>query len=308
MGQPYQNNPEAGPSDTSTSAAALPSPALANPTRTEKGLLRKEGEYWTVGYGGRVFRLKDTKGLAYLAQLLRFPGTDVHALDLVGGTAGHSESREGEANRFAAALPQSDEELENTGIHVGGLGDAGEVLDERAKAAYRGRLAELRAEVAEAKRLDQFTRAEQAEEEITALLAELSRAVGLGGRDRRAASAAERARQSVNRALKTVLKRIAEQEPALGALLVHCIKTGTCCSYTPDPGFPITWEVETALRDATTASPERLSSSTPLDPQRADKGIIAAGEFLVPQRSSAHRATFVGRQAECDQVRTLVDQ
>jgi predicted ATPase len=162
--------------------------------------------------------------------------------------------------------------------------------------------------VAEAKRLDHFARAEQAEEEIAALLAELSRAVGLGGRDRRAASAAERARQSVTRALKTVVKRIAEQEPALGALFVRCIKTGTYCSYTLDPGFPITWEIETALGDATTGAPERLPASTPLDSQRAGKGIIAAGEFLVPQRSSAHRATFVGRQAECDQVRTLVDQ
>jgi len=226
----------------------------------------------------------------------------------VGGKAGHSESRKDEANRLAAALPQSNQELENTGIHIGGLGDAGEMLDEPAKAAYRRRLAELRAEVAEAKRLDHFARAEQAEEEIAALLAELSRAVGLGGRNRRAASAAERARQSVNRALKTVVKRIAEQEPALGALFVRCIKTGTCCSYTLDPGFPITWEIETALGDATTGAPERLPASTPVDPQRADQGIIAAGEFLVPQRSSAHRATFVGRQAECDQVRTLVDQ
>src|SRR5437867_6041038 len=199
MSQPYQNNPEAGPSGTSTSAAALSSLMLANPARTERGLLRKEGEYWTVGYGGRVFRLKDTKGLAYLARLLRFPGTDVHALDLVGGTAGHSESRKDEANRLAAALPQSNQELENTGIHIGGLGDAGEMLDEPAKAAYRRRLAELRAEVAEAKRLDHFARAAQAEEAIAALLAELSRAVGLGGPDRRAASAAERARQSVER-------------------------------------------------------------------------------------------------------------
>src|SRR5258705_10180393 len=134
------------------SAAALASPTLANSARSvrsaENGLLRKEGEYWTVGYGGRVFRLKDTKGLAYLAQLLRFPGTDVHALDLVGGTAGHSESREDEANRFAAALPQSNQELENTGIHIGGLGDAGEMFDGPIKAAYGRGLAKLLAGVA----------------------------------------------------------------------------------------------------------------------------------------------------------------
>src|SRR5207249_11243701 len=69
-----------------------------------------------------------------------------------------------------------------------------------------------------------------------------------------------------------------------------------------------TWEVETALSGTTSAAPERLPSSTPLDPQPADKGIIAAREFLVPQRPSAHRATFIGRQAECDLVRSFVDQ
>ena len=293
---------EAGPSDTS--------PMLANSAwsvrSAEKGLLRKEGQYWTIVYKDRVLRLKDTKGTAYLAQLLRSPGTDVHVLDLVRGIADHCESTQDD--RLAGALPPSSQERENTGIHVGGLGDAGEILDEKAKAAYRRRLAELRAEAAEAKQLDQFTRAEQAEEEIAALLAELSRAVGLGGRDRRAASAAERARQSVTRALKTVVKRIAEQEPALGAIFMGCIKTGTYCSYTLDPGFPTTWEVETALGDATTAALERLPAKAPVHPQGAEEGIIAPVGFLVPQRSCAHRGTFVGRQSECDQGRALVDQ
>jgi hypothetical protein len=45
-------------------------------------------------------------------------------------------------------------------------------------------------------------RAAQAEEEIDALARELNRAVGLHGRDRRAASASERARVNVNRAIK----------------------------------------------------------------------------------------------------------
>src|SRR5580704_1493280 len=49
---------------------------------SENGIFRKEGEYWTVGYGKRAFRLKDTKGFAYLAHLLRHPGTEFHVLDL----------------------------------------------------------------------------------------------------------------------------------------------------------------------------------------------------------------------------------
>jgi hypothetical protein len=55
--------------------------------RAQKGVFRKEGEYWTVGYGGKAFRLKDTKGIGYLAHLLRHPAAEFHVLDLVGGIA-----------------------------------------------------------------------------------------------------------------------------------------------------------------------------------------------------------------------------
>ena len=50
----------------------------------EQAIFRKEGEYWTVGYGGNAFRLKDTKGLGYLAHLLRHPAAEFHVLDLAG--------------------------------------------------------------------------------------------------------------------------------------------------------------------------------------------------------------------------------
>jgi hypothetical protein len=35
-----------------------------------KGIFCKEGDYWRVGYGNNAFRLRDTKGFAYLAHLL----------------------------------------------------------------------------------------------------------------------------------------------------------------------------------------------------------------------------------------------
>src|SRR5262245_63340445 len=47
----------------------------------DKALFCKEGEYWTIGFTGQLCRLKDTQGLAHLAQLLRSPGTEFHALD-----------------------------------------------------------------------------------------------------------------------------------------------------------------------------------------------------------------------------------
>ena len=60
-------------------------------------------------------------------------------------------------------------DLQKAGIHVGRLGDAGELVDDQAKRAYRRRLAELRQELDEAKELGEIHRAEQLEDEIDAL-------------------------------------------------------------------------------------------------------------------------------------------
>jgi len=48
-----------------------PSVAERDVRSARKGIFCKEGEYWTIGYGANIFRLKDSKGLAYLAYLLR---------------------------------------------------------------------------------------------------------------------------------------------------------------------------------------------------------------------------------------------
>src|SRR5271169_1888774 len=182
-----------------------------------KGVFCKEGEYWTVGHDGKSFRLKDSKGLGYLAHLLRHPATEFHVLDLAGGIA--SQRDEDEAGQSARRLPHADEDLEKAGIHVGSLGDAGEMLDDQAKVAYRRRLAELHEDLEEAKQVGNVERAEQAEQEIDALTSELSRAVGLGGRNRKAASASERARQSISKTIKSVLDRIAQSDAALADIL-----------------------------------------------------------------------------------------
>src|ERR1700676_4281701 len=82
----------------------------------QKGVFRKEGEYWTVGYGGKAFRLKDTRGLGYLAHLLRHPAAEFHVLDLVGGIAGQHDGDD--TNDPAHGLPRGDEDLEKAGIHI----------------------------------------------------------------------------------------------------------------------------------------------------------------------------------------------
>jgi hypothetical protein len=121
--------------------------------------------------------------------------------------------------------------------------DAGPQLDETAKRAYRERLAELDVEGAEAERWNDPERAARAREETAALAGELSRAVGLGGRDRRAASASERARVSVTRAIRSAVERIGAQSAATGEHLERTIRTGTYCAYAPDPRAPTAWQL-----------------------------------------------------------------
>ena len=67
--------------------------------------------------------------------------------------------------------------------------------------------------------------------------------MGLGGRARKAPSDAERARVNVTKAIKAALARIRDQRPALWRHLANTIRTGTFCSYAPDPRVPTTWHV-----------------------------------------------------------------
>jgi hypothetical protein len=194
---------------------------------------RQEGEYWTIAYDGSVVRLKDTKGLRHLARLLAHPARELLAVDL--------ETADG---RPAGSGPVESRELAGDGELEGrpDLGDAGTMLDATAKAAYRARLGELRAEVEDAEGCNDPARAAKARDELDFLVAELARAVGLGGRDRRAASHAERARLNATRAIRAAMANLARANPALGAHLSSTIRTGRYCSYTPDPRTPITWE------------------------------------------------------------------
>src|SRR6202040_2149878 len=110
--------------------------------------------------------------------------------------------------------------------------------------------------------------AERAEQEFEALTKELSRAVGLGGRNRRGAAGSGQAPARNTKTSKAVVRRIAEANSRLGDMLSRCIKTGTFCSYQPDPEFPIGWEFA-----ATNLEPEDGRAEPPTSAeQRSSNG------------------------------------
>jgi tetratricopeptide (TPR) repeat protein len=193
---------------------------------TDLNMFRREGDYWSVVFEGRTVRMRDLKGIRYLARLLADPGRELHVLDLVAAESG----RVGGGESRAAGLSRT------------GPGDAGEMLDVRAKDAYRRRLGEIEDDIEQARALEDTEREAQADAERDFLVRELSRAVGLHHRDRRAASTSERARVSVTRAVRQGMARVAEHHPELGEHLDRTIRTGTYCAYVPDPRAPAAWK------------------------------------------------------------------
>lgn len=217
--------PTADPAPAATPLAPAASPALGD---APLNVFRPEGEYWTIGYRGSTFRLRDAKGLRHLHRLLADPGREFHVTDLVTPTGEIRADPGGSARE---------------GLSIASSSDAGSLLDPEAKAAYRCRLEDLREEADEARSWGDAERAARAEEEIAALADELARAVGLHGADRKAVSAAERARVNVTRAVKSVIERIAEHDRALAHHLTSTVRTGTFCSYVPAPDDPPTWQL-----------------------------------------------------------------
>lgn len=184
--------------------------ALEAPAPRADAELRRDGELWRVGHRGSAAHLRDLKGLADLAVLLARPGTDVHVLELAG--AGHHER------------------------------DSGTLLDPTARVNYRRRLAELDEDLADAHAADDRGRVRSLDVQREALLAELGRAAGLGGRARPlGASTTERARKAVTARVREAIARIGAVLPEVGAHLDRSVLTGATCRY--DPVEPWTWRL-----------------------------------------------------------------
>src|SRR5262249_40817885 len=155
------------------------------------------GDYWVIRYQGQAAILKATRGIDYLAYLLRHPTREIHVAELVCAQTNKSTLRI--HGRLSAVSRNS---VAARAQH------ASPILDSKAKLEYKRRIDELRKDVEEADRFNDAHRASRSRSELDALTAQLAAAVGFGGRDRRASSNAERARSAVTRRIKETINRI----------------------------------------------------------------------------------------------------
>jgi hypothetical protein len=162
--------------------------------------ITRRGTEACIQWRGRELHVPSSKGLDYLAALVARPGLECHVSELVG-----DEDR----------------------------GDAGEVVDATARAAYKARAVELRDDLAEAEARNDLGRIDRLTAELEMVTDQLVAATGLGGRARRAGSRVERARVNVQRRVRDAIQRLATEDAALGRHLEATIRTGTFCSFTP---------------------------------------------------------------------------
>jgi hypothetical protein len=183
-------------------------------TANQANVFRQEGEYWTVAYRGRTVHLRDSKGLSCIARLLAQPRCDVHVRDLA---ACHRRSNAPDG--FGLLLME---------------GDLGTILDARATAQYKARLAEARQELEEATAAGDLGQAARARQEVEMITEQLAAAYGLGGRRRTAGDPTERLRKAVTNQIRRALDHIRTAHPELGCHLTNALRTGFVCVYRPE--------------------------------------------------------------------------
>jgi hypothetical protein len=180
----------------------------AKPAAVTPSQFRREGAVWHIAYAGKAIRMPDAKGLRDIATLLARPAEPVPATQLAGLVAP------------AGAAP---------------------VLDDQARAAYKARLTELDQDIDDATVGNDLERAARAAAERDALIGELSRAAGLGGRSRRLSDDSERARKAVTARIHHAIDHLQHYHPDLAAHLRAAIRTGTACAY--QPAEHVTWNL-----------------------------------------------------------------
>jgi hypothetical protein len=212
--------------------------SLANPPTLrmhEESLFLRHEDYWIIRYHGDAAFLKSMRGLCCLAVLLRYPGREFHVSELV-------------ASLMQAPIPApgvtARGRLRDVGdqLVAAGFSDVGPVLDAQSKAHYKRRLNDLREDLNEAEQFNDLGRAVKAQDEMHAIALHLASAVGLGGRDRKTSSEAERARSAVTKRIKKAIQKIGDAIPSLGHHLTARIRTGYFFSYNPHPDRPVEWK------------------------------------------------------------------
>jgi tetratricopeptide (TPR) repeat protein len=184
--------------------------SLENARLSPEASCVRHGEEWELVANGERALVTHTVGMDYLATLLAAPGAEISAGQLAGA------------------------ELSSP---------AQDVLDAPAIRSLSRRMSQLEDEIDRATLRGQGDRAEQLQRELDEIVGHARVVSRPGERSRRFDDAAERARTSVQKAIRRAISNVARSAPHLGAELLASVHTGHRCAYEPTRGAPEAWIV-----------------------------------------------------------------
>ena len=175
-----------------------------SPAEKEQYVFRKKGQSWELTFEGRATLVRESKGILYIAELMRAPGREVFVAELFASTQG------------VAHVP---------------IGTAGETIDDKARRDYRRRAEDLKYQLAEAERHNDSGRCQSIRSELEELADQILAGQGMSGRPRRSQDDRDRIRKSVSMAVERAIGTIRKHAPALGEHLDKHIHRGYFLSY-----------------------------------------------------------------------------
>jgi hypothetical protein len=207
---------DAGRFQATTAAARLFGRLCPSSAADAAPTFRHTGKTRLLVYSGHTTSVIERKGCKYIAHLLANPGVPHHAGDVLAAANNKPE---------LAALAR----------------DGGQTaLDSLGRADLKRRGQSLLRELDDARRRDDEQAEVRIETEIAAVEAELGRAKGKGGRDRKIGSVAERNRKAVGNAIEAALADIKAVHQPLWRHLESSIDLGIFLRYMPPE--PIHWQ------------------------------------------------------------------
>jgi hypothetical protein len=165
-----------------------------------------------------------------LARLLKAPGQELGALDLVSGSVPRRKT--GEAGAEGAG-----HEMDAMSARE----DRDPILSRDAKKNLMRRARELEADLANVRAVYDEDRYAAIRAELEAIAEAMHATAGMRGRDRTFTNEHERARQAVSQSIGAALCAIEAQMPRLRAHLRESLHLGHSCTYNPRPR--LNWDV-----------------------------------------------------------------
>jgi len=212
---------------------------LAEKGPGKENFFRFEKDYWQIRFQGKPCSIKQSVGMQYIVHLILRSCNDeppIYVTDLYYLVKGSPVAQDTELNRLTK------EELEEMGLDVASLGNAGDIMTPEGKERTKNQLQEYAQRIEESEsygNVDESLRLRAIKEDLEDYI---RKAHGSFGRTRKASDANEKIRKTVTRSIERALEKMGKKDgDELAVYLDDHLEKGFFCSFREDKN--INWQI-----------------------------------------------------------------